>query len=392
MPGKGYDLNNRVWKIFEKAGFETEPNTKNLAEHESFLTGSKKRPLDLYAEDKSLSVKIIGSNKSGDIKGPFSGHVNDMVTIQKTESANGLLFVIPKKEIRSEDRDYLEKVGARLWQRSELEYFETLVNTIGPYAKYEIIKYFSINTNEQSSMHNVLALKMNQPVKDSQYDLFLFTLTPEILLKTCSVLRRSQGIKYAYQRVLQKKRLSNIGRFVSQSESLLPTNIIVSFENSIIWHDLSLPQEFPDGKNITYANKDKYQLVILSIPLTYSSLELIDGQHRLFGFIHAPDNVIKDFNLVVLGINNINSDKRTETFIAINDKARRVDPNLVAYLKYTDDESKCQNDNELMAIKVVCELNKSGTLRDKIRILDIGNEIITLKGFAGYDLKGLLGK
>lgn len=44
-----------------------------------------------------------------------------------------------------------------------------------------------------------------------------------------------------------------------------------------------------------------------------------------------------------------------------------------------------------MAIKVVVELNKVQPFHKAIRLLDVGKHRITLKGFAGYDLKGLLG-
>ena len=52
----------------------------------------------------------------------------------------------------------------------------------------------------------------------------------------------------------------------------------------------------------------------------------------------------------------------------------------------------CQKDNELMAIKIVYELNRTTPFKKKIRLLDVGKERITLKGFAGYDLKGLIGE
>src|SRR5580704_1730239 len=47
-----------------------------------------------------------------------------------------------------------------------------------------------------------------------------------------------------------------------------------------------------------------------------------------------------------------------------------------------------------MAIKVAFDLNKDvqSPFKDKIRMLDMGDQVITLKGFVGYDLKGLLGK
>ena len=43
-----------------------------------------------------------------------------------------------------------------------------------------------------------------------------------------------------------------------------------------------------------------------------------------------------------------------------------------------------------MAIKIAVELNKTTPFKNKIRLLDVGNQKLTLKGFAGYDLKGLV--
>jgi hypothetical protein len=45
-----------------------------------------------------------------------------------------------------------------------------------------------------------------------------------------------------------------------------------------------------------------------------------------------------------------------------------------------------------MAIKIVFELNQTTPFKKKIRLLDRGNEKITLKNFAGADLKSLIGE
>ena len=111
----------------------------------------------------------------------------------------------------------------------------------------------------------------------------------------------------------------------------------------------------------------------------------------MFGFIDADDATMEHFNLVALGIMGLDQVHRRDTFVAINDNARRVDPNLVAFLKYTDNEAECQADPEKMAIKLVYDLNKSTPFKGKIRMLDFPDEIITLKGFSSYDLRGLIG-
>jgi DNA sulfur modification protein DndB len=219
----------------------------------------------------------------------------------------------------------------------------------------------------------------------------MFTVPPKLLLKTCVVLRRAQGSKQAYQRILQKKRLGRIAAFVKSSDALLPPNVIVYLGDQVRWESITHPTKDTSGRRFSLSRPYDYELGFLTIPEKYASLELIDGQHRLFGFALTDPAVQETFNLVVLGIRSIDSAKRTDTFVSINDNARRVDANLVAYLKYNVDEATCQASNELMAIKVVVLLNDTTPFRKKIRLLDIGDERITLKGFAGYDLKGLLG-
>ncbi len=393
MPDKGSALNKRVWRLFEKAGFETKPSFNSPAEEIIALAPGQVRTLDLSATDQALGVKIIGWNKAR--KGfseSFTVHMHDYEKLMELAGAQGALFVLTEKEVSDANKNYAQSHGMRVWGKEELEYYEALVETIGTYAKYEIIHSFGITTKEETHIHNVLALHFQQPFPKSNTDLFLFTATPEMLLKTCAVLRKAQGNKAAYQRILQKKRLKKIGSFVTKSDAILPPNIIVHLGEHVRCDPLIVPDKSLDNRAITLSRLGDCDLVLLSIPMKYASLELIDGQHRLFGFIDTNPATKEHFNLVVLGVANMSPEKRTDTFVAINDNARRVDPNLVAYLKLNEDEAACQRDSTLMAIKVVVDLNKTTPFKKKIRRLDFGTERITLKGFTGYDLKGLLGE
>ena len=94
---------------------------------------------------------------------------------------------------------------------------------------------------------------------------------------------------------------------------------------------------------------------------------------------------------MVLGVKGLAREQRRDAFVAINDNSRRMYPNLVAYLKYTSDDAACKTDNELMAIRVVVDLSKVTPFKKAIKLLDVGKQTVTLKGFSGYDLKGLLG-
>lgn len=268
-----------------------------------------------------------------------------------------------------------------------------MADCIGSFAKYEIIHSLGLKTHEEKDTHKVLAIRLTQPTCGSNSELFMFVLSPERLLKTCVIYRRAQGNCAAYQRMLRKKRLPKIQGFVTRPDSLLPTDLIVYLHDKVTMDKIKTGElkDFED-RPITVSNDKTSELVILNIPMEYASLELIDGQHRLYGFVKTDSATRREFNLVVLGMRGLSQEQRRDAFVAINDNSRRMDPNLVAYLKYTSDNSECQKSSELMAIRIAVDLNKESPFRNAIRLLDMpSKQRLTLKGFAGYDLRGLVG-
>jgi DNA sulfur modification protein DndB len=387
---KGEQLNQRVWRLFEKAGFQTQPNSASPDEFVVTLPPNKKRPVDLHATEPELGITIVGSNKSGGIKG-WSANLNDFKKVADTAKADAALLVVTGFDPDDEARSEAKELKIAIWSEEQLEYFEAVAETIRGYAKYEIIHALGLTTKEEQDTHRVLALRIEQPTKGSDAELFMFCTSPERLLKTCVIYRRAVGSAQAYQRMLRRDRLQKIRNFVSSANALLPTNIIVHLSDKVTVDPIKI-NEFKDGVGqVITLSKTDFQLVSLNIPMAYASLEVLDGQHRLFGFANTDAATKKGFNLVVLGIRGLSPKKRQETFVAINDNSRRMDPNLVAYLKYTTNDAACQKDSELMAIRIVVDLNSTTPFSKSVRVLDIGKQKITLKGFSGYDLKGLLG-
>jgi len=392
VPGveKGAALNKRVWTLFEKAGFKTQPNSHSASEHVVELGSGKKRKVDLFAKDDELGVVIIASNKSGGIADTFSGHVNDWEDIGTAAGAGKVLFVITGKDLSPGDVGYAVRKGMQVWGEKQLEYYEALTETIKQYAKYEIIHSLGITTSEEKNIHRVLALKVQQPVAGSGHDLFLFSVSAEHLLRTCVIFRRAQGNADAYQRMLRRERLPKVQEFVTRPDAMLPTNIVVHLSDKVLVEDVPM-SDVRDNQSRPVVLSRATKPVVLNIPLEFSSLELIDGQHRLFGFVGTDPATRKGFDLLVTGVKSLSGKQRQEAFVAINDNSRRMDPNLVAYLRYTTDLIECQRDSSLMAIRVVVDLNDRTPFKGSIRLLDVGEQSITLKGFAGYDLRGMLG-
>jgi DGQHR domain-containing protein len=387
---KGAALNRRVWALFEKAGFETKPSSLSAQEFE-VRVGQKNIPIDLYASAPDLGVTIIASNKSGKLSG-MSEHLSHCQTLGKAAGANKVLFIATGQELDPQQKQHIAAVGMCLWTEEELSYYEAVADAIKQYARYEITHALGLHTREEKDTHKVFAIRLRQPTSASQTELFMFTMAPVRLLKTCAIYRKAQGNADAYQRMLRKSRLPQIRKFVSQPDTILPTDIIVHLRDTVTVDELQIDKlNDKSGRPVTLSGTG-YDLVVLNIPMEYASLELIDGQHRLYGFVDTEPATKQQFHLAVLGIKGMTPKQRETTFVAINDNSRRMDPNLVSYLKYTSDDVPCQRDSELMAIRIVVDLNKATPFKKAIRLLDrTGKEKITLKGFSGYDLRGLLG-
>jgi DGQHR domain-containing protein len=315
-----------------------------------------------------------------------------LAMLRDAASAQGALYVSDDEEILENEVKFALGKGITVWNKRELAYYKAVVKALGKFAKYEIINSLGISTAEEQLEATVIAVKIKQP--NSKFGpnrvLYVFSLPAEKLLKTCTALRRARGNVTAYQRVVSAKRLPTIADFLRTPQAVLPTNLVVHLGSGIKETEIDT-QKLVDnnGAAIHYAFKD-HQLVALTIPLRYASLELIDGQHRLFGFVHTPEDIQRRFNLAVLGVKNLSEKERSDTFVAINDNAKRVDPNLVAFLQYTDDEKACQQRPELMAIKIAVGLNKTSPFKDAIKLHDLGEQHLTLRGISGYDLKGLV--
>jgi len=381
-----------VWQLFSKAGFKTQPHSSDPAEKEVDIRG-KKRTLDLFATEEELDISIVGWNKARkELKESFSTHVHDYDVIKKKLKADAVLFISTEHEITEADRQFARENGDTVWGLDELAYFEAIANAIGKWSRYEIIHSLGITTREEKATLTVPAVRLTQPNKHSTTELFLFSMPAEKLLKTCAIFRRAQGDANAYQRMLSTKRLPSIAKFLSQRDSILPTNVVLHLSPQVVSHNLKNADRFKNEHDnpVNFSRCDS-RFVALSIPLEYASMEIIDGQHRIFGFSHCDEITQRNYGVLVTGLRELDDSQKRDAFIAINDNSRRMDANLVAYLKYTKDDVLCQADNELMAIRVVVELNKISPFKKAIRLLDVGDQRITLKGFAGYDLKGLLG-
>src|SRR5699024_2467702 len=118
-----------------------------------------------------------------------------------------------------------------------------------------------------------------------------------------------------YQRLVKKTKVNAIKRFIKEQRGIFPTNIIISIESDK--HNFK-----PNGKAI-----NDIQHGTLTLPRKYQSINVIDGQHRLFAY-DGLEQAEKDL-IYVVAFDKMNLEDQIETFININEKQTKVSPSLL---------------------------------------------------------------
>ena len=225
-----------------------------------------------------------------------------------------------------------------IFNEENWEYLKMLELTIRTAAQYEFLASININPSDigdASLGGEILAKRCLEITNKTLFsresgvsaDLFVVTFKPEELLRIARVLRYqgqpmaiSSGASTSsgYQRILIPDKLKKIRDFVNNDPKVaFPTNLTLVLSKECRKH-----------------NRD------LHIPSKYASIDVIDGQHRLFSYALSNDQVREDALLIATAI-KFNTDDEQEinryaarTFITINSEQTKVKRDLLYLISY----------------------------------------------------------
>ena len=282
-----------------------------------------------------------------------------------------------------------------IFNQENWEYFKMLERTIKEAAEYEFLASVDINPSEigDASLEGEILTKRcleltNKTLFSGQNDiladLFVVTFKPEELLRIARVLRY-QGQPLAissktstgqqsggYQRILIPDKLKKIREFVNNDSKIaFPTNLTLVLNNEC---------EKRNSK--------------LYIPSKYASIDVIDGQHRLFSYALSSEQVRKEARFIATAIKFNTGDAEkinqyaAQTFITINSEQTKVKRDLLYLISYdvlgdTSSESiaakilkECdsrQRLSKIFALSAFIKKNRFG--QQPIRIISIVKEL-----------------
>jgi DGQHR domain-containing protein len=222
----------------------------------------------------------------------------------------------------------------------DLQYLEYLVKRTGSYARNEFFERLGVKIDESvQNLKEVTAIQLeNKKILGTvKANVFLFQLSAEELLHMTRVPRYGSLKPWmpevgaeGYQRILNQNKIEKLSEVINSSKgsTTFPNALTLVLSKDVKIEDPKISKE-PD-------------LCKLIIPYNYGVMEIIDGQHRLFGF--AKSNLTeaqkKDTKLILIGIQFLVKTDRehqklaAKTFVEINREQTKVPTELTYWLGY----------------------------------------------------------
>lgn len=153
---------------------------------------------------------------------------------------------------------------------------------------------------------SINALKCSQNDKS----FYVAIMSSNVLKEMCFVSRKKEDSLQGFQRLLNKKRASDIADYLDKWKGVIPSALILSAQ---------------DNAKIRFdTEKNK-----LSFEMAKESLMVIDGQHRLYGLLEASE----EYDIPVVIFTKLNTVDEVKLFIDINTTQKGVPTALILDIK-----------------------------------------------------------
>lgn len=361
-------FSNKIWTLFSLMGFQQMNRSSDFAISFDAVHPEAVHNFDVFATDEETVLLVECKYSSFMVESDF---INDLRIFQNQIGAIRLqiskcfgkrkvkfIWATHNYILRQLDRDMLHKLNIAYFDDSAITYFYNLVSHLGTAAKYQLLGNLFAK-QEISNMDNRIPAIQG---KMGGYTYYSFSIEPEKLLKIGYVLHRNEAnsnIMPTYQRLIKKKRLLEVRKFINEG-GYFPNSLIISIDS-----DGKGVQFLPAGPKNDGAIS---RIGTLLIPKRYHSAYIIDGQHRLYGYSdtkYASTNTIP-----VVAFVDLDRNEQIKLFMDINENQKAVPKSLRVTLNADmlwDSESKTDQRQALRS-KIAQMLGEQSTspLRDRI--------------------------
>jgi DGQHR domain-containing protein len=283
-----------------------------------------------------------------------------------------LHYVVCTQDIEVSDSDerYAADRGIRIVPSETLEEWMKVGQIASPTIAFQVIEYIVGQKIPMPSGRpfRFPAIELPLSASDDGRKLYAFTTTPDQLLRLGFVYRLGYRDTQGYQRALKIPKLRLINQFLTEdSHNGFPTSLLVSFDETAGTRLKFEPLEVEEG------GESRSRLGTLVVPPYFGIAEIIDGQHRLFGyhdfsksgfFRPALDSRRKNDQLLVVAYPDPNANDRPRLFLDINSNQTKISSRQVWAMM-----GKSRPNSQMGFISnLVRGLNASGPLQNRIQV------------------------
>jgi DGQHR domain-containing protein len=285
---------------------------------------------------KSLRQKILAlAGKSSELKRE----------VRRKYGYNEVKFVLATKdiEVTREDEELARRKRVKIWEDSYIDMNKKLFKSAGNLVAYWILRELDakpIYIDKSEGYLEIPAFK----VRESNGFRYTFEISA-LALAQLGYVPRILSTRGGYQRILYPAKVTKIAKYIEDGGQI-PNNIIVNCDHL----------EFTCTQKLS----DDLEYGMVRIPKIYASVEIIDGQHRVYGFWKA--NVSR--HLSVTAYKGMKFSEQAEMYETINRTQKPVEANEIWALYPTTEPSSV----EAWITKLAIKLNEEGIFKNKIYI------------------------
>ena len=317
---------DRVWLLFAKMGFTHMNCDRNFEMSYDYQNPDFTQQIDVFAADEE-SVIIVECKAAETLKdGVFKKNIEALhgqmdglaKEARKQFPGRKVKFIWATKNyiLSKADQQKLKDWGIVHFGDAVVDYYTDLVKHLGSAAKYQLLGNLFANVDIKNMDDRIPAIQG----KMGGFTYYSFSIEPERLLKIGYVLHRNEANKSmmpTYQRIIKKKRLSEVQKFV-EAGGYFPNSIIISIDTN------GRKLQFdPSGDRVENCVS---RLGILHLPKKYRSAYIIDGQHRLYGY--SDSEYAKTNSIPVVAFENLERQEQIKLFMDINENQKAVPKTL----------------------------------------------------------------
>lgn len=321
---------DRVWSLFASLGFHTMNRDRQFR-----LPCDKKNPnltqqIDVFAKDDESILIIECKSALKPCKGDFKKELDAIKGNYKeiVDSIKGLypgtkpkikyILATENYTLSEPDKQRLDSFGGIHFDSETIDYYEKMYNQIKLAARYQLLGSIFAGQEIPELDNRIPAIQG----KMGNHIYYAFSIEPEKLLKMSYVLHRNKAnsnMMPTYQRIIKKKRLQAIHKFIDEEKGYFPNSIVVSIDGG-----KKNKLEFQPAN--TQVNSAIATCGILCLPKRYRSVYIIDGQHRLYGY--AESRYKNSNSIPVVAFLNLERSEQVKLFMQINENQKAVSKDL----------------------------------------------------------------